>query len=71
MNFCIETERETDGRWISEIPQLPGVMVYANSREDTVLRVQALALRVLAEKVDPGELHILARIDRQNRRGIL
>ena len=55
MHFQIETEQEDDGRWIAEIPQLPGVMVYANSREVAVLRVQSLALRVLAEKLDHGE----------------
>lgn len=55
MQFTIETEQETDGRWIAEIPQISGVMVYANSRKDAVLRVQSLALRVLAEKLDHGE----------------
>ena len=50
MNFQIEIEREDDGRWIAEVPDLPGVMVYGDDRADAVAKVQALALRVLAER---------------------
>jgi predicted RNase H-like HicB family nuclease len=49
--FAIETEQETDGRWLAEIPELPGVMVYGDSKEAVVRSVYALALRVLADKV--------------------
>jgi predicted RNase H-like HicB family nuclease len=55
MNFHVELELETDGRWIGEIPELPGVMAYALSREDALSRVQALALRVLADRLEHGE----------------
>jgi len=48
MNFKIEIEREDDGRWIAEVPDLPGVMTYGKSRDEAMAHVQALALRVLA-----------------------
>ncbi|HEX9937853.1 MAG TPA: type II toxin-antitoxin system HicB family antitoxin [Longimicrobium sp.] len=55
MRFQIELEREEDGRWIAEVPELPGVMVYGPERATAVARVQALALRVLAERLEHGE----------------
>jgi predicted RNase H-like HicB family nuclease len=51
----IEIEREDDGRWLAEVTELPGVMVYAASREEAILKVQALALRVLADRLEHGE----------------
>lgn len=51
----IETEQEDDGRWIAEISDLPGVMVYADSRDEAVARVKALALRALADRLESGE----------------
>jgi predicted RNase H-like HicB family nuclease len=51
----IELEREDDGRWIAEIPDLHGVMVYGNSRAEAIAKVEALALRVLADRLDHGE----------------
>ena len=51
MNLKIEFERETDGRWIAEIVDLPGVMVYGQTREDANQKVKALALRVIAERL--------------------
>lgn len=51
----IEVEQEEDGRWIAEVCDLPGVMVYGQSREEAVRHVQALAMRVLADKLDHGE----------------
>jgi predicted RNase H-like HicB family nuclease len=51
----VEIERETDGRWIAEVPDLPGVMVYAGSREEAISKVKALALRVIADRLDHGE----------------
>jgi predicted RNase H-like HicB family nuclease len=51
----IEIEREEDGRWIAEIPELPGVMVYSNSRNEAISRAEALALRVLADRLEHGE----------------
>ena len=53
--LTVEFDREEDGRWIAEIPDLPGVMVYGDSREDAMARVQALALRVIADRIDHGE----------------
>ena len=50
MTFAIEIEQEKDGRWIAEIPQIPGAMVYGSTREEAVSRVEALVLRVLAER---------------------
>jgi predicted RNase H-like HicB family nuclease len=55
VNMRIETEQEDDGRWIAEIPDLPGVMVYGASRDEAVSRVKALALRVLADRLENGE----------------
>ncbi len=51
----IEIEQEEDGRWLTEIPALPGVMAYGASREEAVARVKALALRVLADRLEHGE----------------
>jgi predicted RNase H-like HicB family nuclease len=56
MNLLIEVEREDDGRWIAEVPELPGVMVYGQTREDAISRVQALALRVIADRLENGEM---------------
>ncbi len=47
----IEIEREEDGRWIAEIPDLPGVMVYGDSRNEAISKAEALALRVLADRL--------------------
>ena len=54
-NFQIETEREDDGRWIAEIPELPGVMVYGATRDEAIRSVEALALRVLADKLESSK----------------
>lgn len=51
----IEIEREDDGRWIAEVPDLPGVMVYGHSREEAIAKVKALALRALADRLEHGE----------------
>lgn len=60
MTFKIELEREQDGRWIAEIPDLPGVLCYGADQSEAVAKVQSLALRVLAERLEhqeaPGEL---------------
>ena len=55
MNLTIETELETDGRWIAEVPELPGVMAYGTTRDEAVARAEALALRVLADRLEHGE----------------
>jgi predicted RNase H-like HicB family nuclease len=51
----IEIEKEDDGRWIAEIPELPGVMAYGDSRNEAISKAEALALRVLADKLEHGE----------------
>ena len=55
MNLKIELEREDDGRWMAEVPELPGVMTYGKDRGDALAQVQALALRVLADRLEHGE----------------
>ena len=55
MRFAVEIEKEKDGRWIAEIPQIPGAMAYGRTRAQAVSRVEALALRVLAERIKHGE----------------
>jgi len=56
LNFRIEFEQEEDGRWIAEVVDIPGVLMYGKSREEAMLKAQALALRVLAERIDVGEV---------------
>jgi len=51
----IEVEREEDGRWIAEVPELPGVMAYAKTQAQALAKVEALALRVIADRLDHGE----------------
>ena len=55
VTFTVETEQEADGRWIAEIPQIPGAMSYGSTREEAVARVEALGLHVLAERIEQGE----------------
>ncbi|MCC6420377.1 MAG: type II toxin-antitoxin system HicB family antitoxin [Gemmataceae bacterium] len=54
MSLTIELEQEEDGRWIAEVPSLPGVLVYGQSRQEAIDRVQALALRALADRLEHG-----------------
>lgn len=51
----IEIEREVDGRWIAEVPDLPGVMAYGATRSTALAKVESLALRVIADRLDYGE----------------
>lgn len=53
--FTIETEEEADGRWIAEVMEIPGALVYGISSQDALAKAQALALRVLAERLERGE----------------
>ena len=55
MTLGIELEREDDGRWLAEVPTLAGVMCYGETRDDAVARVQALALRVISDRLEHGE----------------
>jgi predicted RNase H-like HicB family nuclease len=51
----VESEREDDGRWIAEVPALPGVLAYGANEMEARAKVQALALRVIADRLDQGE----------------
>lgn len=55
MILTVETEQEENGRWIAEVRELPGVMVYGSSTEEAVAKVKALALRVVADRLEHGE----------------
>ena len=53
--MIVEIEREDDGRWIAEIHELPGVMTYGKTRDEAISKVKALALRVMADRLEHGE----------------
>jgi len=55
MTFTVEVEQEKDGRWIAEVIDLPGVLAYGQTEEEAKARVQALALRVVADRLEHGE----------------
>ena len=66
--LTIETERELDGRWIAEVPELPGAMVYGSTRDEAITQVEILAMRVHAENIEedgrpaePIEIRLAAR----------
>ena len=54
-NLYIETEQEEDGRWIAEVVEVPGAMAYGSTLREATAKVQALTLRVLAERLEHGE----------------
>ena len=55
MNFTLEHEQEDDGRWLAEVPELPGVLAYGTTLAEAMAKAEALALRVIAERLDQGE----------------
>jgi predicted RNase H-like HicB family nuclease len=55
MNFTLECEQEVDGRWIAEVPELPGVLAYGSSSADAMTKAEGLALRVIADWLENGE----------------
>lgn len=55
VSVTIEVEQEDGGRWLAEVPELPGVLTYGQTRQEAIDRVQALSLRVLADRLDHGE----------------
>lgn len=55
MQFDIQYEQEDDGRWLAEVIELPGVLVYGRTLDDALAKAQALALRVLADRLEHGE----------------
>ncbi len=61
MRYTVETEREDDGRWIAEVVELPGVLKYGRTRDEAIAQAEALALRVMADRIEHGE-HIVEPI---------
>ena len=59
MDYTIEVEQEADGRWLAEVPELPGVLAYGATINQAQSKAEALALRVLAERLDNQECHPL------------
>ena len=55
MTLTIELEKEVDGRWIAEVKKLPGALVYGKTREEALAKIKALALRVIADRLEHGE----------------
>ena len=55
MCLTVTLDREEDGRWIAEVPELPGVLVYGQDEDDAITKVKALCLRVLADRLEHGE----------------
>ena len=55
MNVTIEHEREEDGRWLAEVPELPGVLAYGKTRDEAMAKAEVLALRVLADRLEHNE----------------
>ncbi len=60
MNFTLECEQEVDGRWIAEVPELPGVLEYGSSSADEMSKAEVLALRVIADKLENGESELVS-----------
>jgi len=55
MTFTVEYEREEDGRWLAEVVEMPGVLAYGGTSAEAIAKAQALALRVLADRLEHGE----------------
>jgi predicted RNase H-like HicB family nuclease len=55
MIFTVETEEEADGRWIAEVQELSGAMTYGRTRDEAIAHAEALALRIVAERLENGE----------------
>jgi len=55
IQFTINCEQEEDGRWIAEVIELPGALAYGRTPEEAMSKVQALGLRVMADRIEHGE----------------
>jgi predicted RNase H-like HicB family nuclease len=55
MEYTLELEQETDGRWIAEVPELPGVLAYGLTSDEAAVKAETLALRVIADMLEHGE----------------
>jgi len=62
MTYEIETEQEADGRWVAEIKAIPGALVYGQTKLEALQRVQALALRVMADRLEHAEANALVNV---------
>ncbi|HSC88251.1 MAG TPA: hypothetical protein VLC09_13305 [Polyangiaceae bacterium] len=60
MTLTIAFEQETDGRWIAEVPELPGVLVYGETQAQAAQLARALAFRVIADQIEAGDVDALA-----------
>ncbi|MEK6287849.1 MAG: type II toxin-antitoxin system HicB family antitoxin [Acidobacteriota bacterium] len=56
MNFIVELEQEEDGRWIAEVADIPGAFAYGQSQQQALAKVEALALRAIADRLEHGEI---------------
>ena len=59
MNFTIQHEMEDDGRWLAEVPELPGVVAYGATPEEAMSKAEILALRIIADRLEHGETRAL------------
>ena len=59
-HFTIEHEKEEDGRWLAEVPELPGVLAYGSTADEAMAKAEALALRVLVERLEHNEAKLQA-----------
>jgi len=55
MDYILQIEQESDGRWLAEVPELPGVLAYGATSQDAAIQAQILALRVIADRLEHGE----------------
>jgi predicted RNase H-like HicB family nuclease len=62
IHLSIALDREDDGRWIAEVPDLPGVLEYGATPEQAMARAEALALRVIADRLEHGEMPIATSV---------
>ena len=60
MNFTLECEQEADGRWLAEVLELPGALAYGSTQDEAMAKAEVLALRVLAERLEHGEVRPIA-----------
>jgi predicted RNase H-like HicB family nuclease len=56
LDYKIETEQEEDGRWIAEVVGLPGVLAYGSSKQEAIANVEAIAFRVIADRIDDSKI---------------
>ena len=55
MEYSLQFEQEVDGRWLAEVPELPGVLAYGSTSDEAIIKAETLALRVIADQLEHGE----------------